>query len=69
MGLVIWKVSAQVLFKYKFINGHDKRFCQYIGGWCNLLVKIFGFSFILKDFRDQTYIYFEVIYQYMFSLR
>ena len=45
---------------------HKKKiyfFDFYLGSWRHLSVKIFGRRCSLKNFRDETYIYIELIYQ------
>ena len=40
-----------------------KTFLKYLGSWRHLSVKIFRSRYIVKTFRDETYIYMEAIYQ------
>ena len=39
------------------------RYWLYLGSWRHLSVKIFGRRCSLKNFRDETYMYIELIYQ------
>ena len=61
-GIIFELFTANFFRVFSVIRGSFDT-ATYLGSWRHLSVKIFGRRCSLKNFRDETYIYIEHIYQ------